>query len=92
MPWKLFPSGALVSGVQATWPEARGDLGPLYALGLDAFNVMPRLRQLREMPDTQFYGLTGTLVMDQQTLIRQLTWGYFEQGEVVSMPMVVEAL
>lgn len=92
MPWKLFPSGALVSGVQATWPDARGDLGPLYALGLDAFNVMPRLRQLREMPDTQFYGLTGTLVMDQQTLIRQLTWGYFEQGEVVSMPMVVEAL
>ena len=92
MPWKLFPTGALVSRVQETWPESRGDLGPLYALGLDAFNVMPRLRQLREMPDTQFYGLTGTLVMDQQTLIRQLNWGYFERGEVVSMPMVVEAL
>ena len=92
MPWKLFPAGVLVSGVQATWPESRGDLGPLYALGLDAFNIMPRLRQLREMPDTQFYGLTGTLIMEQQTLIRELAWGYFEQGEVVSVPMVVEAI
>jgi outer membrane PBP1 activator LpoA protein len=92
MPWKLYPNGALVSRIQKTWPESRGDLGPLFALGLDAFNIIPRLRQLREMPDTQFYGLTGTLVMDQQTLVRQLMWGAFERGEVISTPMVFETI
>lgn len=92
MPWKLYPNGALVSRIQKTWPESRGDLGPLFALGLDAFNIIPRLRQLREMPDTQFYGLTGTLVMDQQTLVRQLMWGAFERGEVISAPMVFETI
>lgn len=92
MPWKLYPNGALVSRIQKTWPESRGDLGPLFALGLDAFNIIPRLRQLREMPDTQFYGLTGTLVMDQQTLVRQLMWGAFERGEVISAPIVFETI
>ena len=92
MPWKLIPDAPLETKIQAAWPEAKGPLGGLFALGLDAFNIMPRLRVLREMPETPFYGLTGALTMDQQTVTRRLMWGLFESGEVTTLPAVTESI
>ena len=92
MPWKLIPDAPLETTIQTAWPEAKGPLGGLFALGLDAFNIMPRLRVLREMPETPFYGLTGALTMDQQTVTRRLMWGLFESGEVTALPAVNESI
>ena len=92
MPWKLIPDAPLETKIQTAWPEAKGPLGGLFALGLDAFNIMPRLRVLREMPETPFYGLTGALIMDQQTVTRRLMWGLFESGEVTTLPAVTESI
>ena len=92
MPWKLIPDAPLETTIQTAWPEAKGPLGGLFALGLDAFNIMPRLRVLREMPETPFYGLTGALTMDQQTVTRRLMWGLFERGEVTALPAVNESI
>ena len=92
MPWKLIPDAPLETKIQTAWPEAKGPLGGLFALGLDAFNIMPRLRVLREMPETPFYGLTGALIMDQQTVTRRLRWGLFESGEVTTLPAVTESI
>ena len=92
MPWKLIPDAPLETKIQAAWPEAKGPLGGLFALGLDAFNIMPRLRVLREMPETPFYGLTGALTMDQQTVTRRLMWGLFENGEITTLPAVTESI
>ena len=92
MPWKLIHDAPLETTIQTAWPEAKGPLGGLFALGLDAFNIMPRLRVLREMPETPFYGLTGALTMDQQTVTRRLMWGLFESGEVTALPAVNESI
>ncbi len=92
MPWKLIPDAPIETKIQTAWPESKGPLGGLFALGLDAFNIMPRLRVLREMPETPFYGLTGALTMDQQTVTRRLMWGLFESGEVTTLPAVIESI
>ena len=92
MPWKLIPEAPLETQIHQAWPEAVGPLGGLFALGLDAFNIMPRLRILREMPETPFYGLTGTLTMDEQTVRRHLMWGIFERGAVTTLPVVNESI
>lgn len=92
MPWKLIPDAPLETKIQKAWPEAKGPLGGLFALGLDAFNIMPRLRVLREMPETPFYGLTGALTMDRQIVTRRLMWGLFEKGAVTTLPVVTESI
>lgn len=92
MPWKLSPESALFNSLNKLIPDANGSVGGLFALGLDAFNVIPRLRQLREMADLPFYGYTGRLSMEQQVVVRQLMWGTFDQGSVTALPTVVESI
>jgi outer membrane PBP1 activator LpoA protein len=51
-------------------------------MGMDSYNLMPRLKQLREFPNTRFYGATGTITISEQSLIRELTWATMVNGEV----------
>jgi outer membrane PBP1 activator LpoA protein len=92
MPWKLAPSSAFAEHLQLLLPGASSSLGGLFALGTDAFNVIPRLKQLRELESLSFYGFTGKLSMEDQTLVRSLMWGSFEQGEVLTVPTIVESI
>ncbi len=82
-PWLLDANDPLRQQVDRQWPQAAGSLGRLYAMGVDAFRLAPRLSQLQALPDSQVDGLTGTLSMNpQQRIERQLPWAEFRNGQV----------
>ncbi len=65
---------------------------PLYALGVDAFQLYPRLRQLVQVRNAHYYGNTGKLSLDdQQRVIREQTWAQFIRGRAYPMPTVLSA-
>lgn len=58
-----------------------------YALGVDVYNIHPRLRQLKQVKQAHFYGTTGKLRMDEQQKIkREQVWAQFVKG--IATPMV----
>ncbi len=61
--------------------SARGANGRLFALGLDAYALLPYLDWLRGHPDDYLPGATGQLVVDPFGRVqRHLTWARFENG------------
>jgi len=62
----------------------------LYALGVDAFHLYPRLRQLEQVRNAHFYGNTGTLSLDEtRRVVREQAWAQFIRGRAYAMPTVV---
>jgi hypothetical protein len=92
IPWKLAPADAFRDKIQALWPQSAKQLSSIFALGVDAYNVLPRLKQLRDLPNSAFFGGTGRLTMKEQTLIRELMWGQYTKGKVAALPMVTEPI
>ena len=86
-PWLLDSSDALHQQVVTQWPQAAGSLGRLYAMGMDAYTLAPRLSQLKALPDTRVDGLTGQLSINpSQRVQRQLPWAEFRDGQVQRLP------
>ncbi len=86
-PWLLDSNDALHQQVIAQWPQAAGSLGRLYAMGMDAYTLAPRLSQLKALPDTRIDGFTGQLSMSpSQRIQRQLPWAEFRDGQVQRLP------
>lgn len=62
----------------------------LYALGVDSFQLYPRLQQLQQSQHTRLYGVTGSLSMTAQRRIeREQIWAKMNNGRAQSLPMVV---
>ena len=58
-----------------------GSYQRLYALGVDAFYIHPRLKQLNQVKNARFYGTTGTLNIDQDKVItRKQIWAQYKNG------------
>lgn len=86
-PWLLDAQLPLRQDIERKWPQARGSLGRLYAMGADAYQLAPRLNQLLALPDTRLEGLSGTLSLSpQQRIERELPWAEFRDGEVRPLP------
>jgi outer membrane PBP1 activator LpoA protein len=86
-PWLLDPQLPLRQEIEQKWPQARGSLGRLYAMGADAFLLAPRLNQLLALPDTQLEGLSGKLSLTpQQRIERHLPWAEFRDGRIQPLP------
>ncbi|WP_370600797.1 penicillin-binding protein activator [Pseudomonas nitroreducens] len=82
-PWLLEPNNPLRQQVSAQWPQANGSLGRLYAMGADAYQLAPRLPELKAVPSMQVDGLTGTLSVNAgQRVERHLPWAEFKNGQV----------
>lgn len=63
------------------WPQAMQRYSRLYALGLDAYHIIPYLKLLQEYPYERFSGLTGNISLnDRNQIHRELTWGVFRKG------------
>lgn len=64
-------------------PRYQDSAARLFAFGYDAYQLLPLLPILRQKPDYQLNGLSGTLLMDsQQHLQRRLVWSEYQQGRV----------
>lgn len=80
IPWML-DKGPLRKQVQSLWPQAKGSLDRLYALGVDAFHLYPRLGQIKVLKYSSIQGETGSLAMDDYgQIIRTLPFAKFENG------------
>ncbi len=86
-PWLLDAQLPLRQQVERQWPQARGSLGRLYAMGADAFLLAPRLNQLLALPETRLDGMSGTLSLTPgQRIERSLPWAAFHDGAVQRLP------
>ena len=86
-PWLLDANDNLRQQVDQQWPQAASSLGRLYAMGVDAFRLAPRLSQLKALPDSRVEGLSGNLSLNQdQRIERQLPWAEFRNGQVQRLP------
>jgi len=86
-PWLLDNTNSLRQQVVQQWPQAAGSLGRLYAMGVDAYSLAPRLGQLKTLPDNRIEGLSGSLGMSPgQRIERQLPWAEFAGGQVKRLP------
>ncbi|KAA8999268.1 penicillin-binding protein activator [Affinibrenneria salicis] len=56
----------------------------LYAMGMDAWTLASHFAEMRQLPDHQVDGATGTLSANQDCVIgRKLSWLQYRQGQVV---------
>ena len=86
-PWLLDTTDPLRNQVAAQWPQANGSLGRLYAMGVDAYRLAPRLGQLKALPNSTIEGQSGNLSMSPtQRVQRQLPWAQFVSGQVQRLP------
>lgn len=87
LPWILEnldePSG-LYDRIAESWPGLHERFPRLYALGIDAFSVLPHLERLGRDADAGLTGRTGRLTLDAQRRVhRQLRWAQFVEGRPV---------
>ncbi|HHM04591.1 MAG TPA: penicillin-binding protein activator [Gammaproteobacteria bacterium] len=86
IPW-LLSGDPVRTSVEAAWPDA-GGLARLYALGADAYRLLPLLQQLRTQPLSEVAGATGRLSLDErQHLHRTLVWARFQDGRPAPAPL-----
>ena len=83
-PWMLNSSEkSLKHTVKRTWPSTADRFGRLYALGVDAYRLFPRLKQLILIPSSKINGETGSLTMNNYgRIIRELQWAKIRRGKI----------
>lgn len=81
LPWFFAGSNTIKKEMSENLTLKPG-YGQLYALGIDAYHVYPRLPLLATMANSRHYGLTGTLKLDHQTrrITRQAQWARMKGG------------
>ncbi len=85
MPWMLPDHSwqTLANQTKQLWPQRQDTLLRLFAMGFDAYNLLPNLRRLKTLPQLVSYGLTGEInVDDQGVLHRRLPWAQVVQDRV----------
>lgn len=88
MPWMLAEqnSRALREQYQQLFAEQDETLQRLFAMGVDAYNLVGSLRQQQQLPATVFYGLTGRLQLNASgSLVRQLSWAAYRNNRLVPL-------
>ncbi|MCC6207764.1 MAG: penicillin-binding protein activator [Gammaproteobacteria bacterium] len=83
IPWVLTEDSgnALKARVARLWPESFQQYTRFYALGIDAYNIIPYLNNLRQFRYEQYSGETGLLQLgDTNRVFRQLQWARFSNG------------
>jgi outer membrane PBP1 activator LpoA protein len=93
IPWKLTDNNPLQSAIKAQWPAAGTQLAAFYALGVDAYQLQPRLQQMAILKNSKLHGVTGVLQLSaDQVITRTLLWARFANGRVITDPLSVDTL
>jgi outer membrane PBP1 activator LpoA protein len=91
MPWMLVGDGRVAElrkTLQPNWPYAHTGLDRLFALGVDAYAVIPHLNRLSSENAVRFGGVTSGLSLGRGgRLHRQLLWAQFRKG----VPVLVDS-
>lgn len=85
MPWTLLKdtkNETLKQRIKKVWPNTSNRYLRLYALGIDAYRIIPELNRLRRNRFTSIQGTTGILYLDIVNRIqRRLLWAQFQRGK-----------
>ena len=94
MPWVLDQGDAVAairSAVAKDWPNNFADNSRLYALGFDAYRLVPLLYNTHQIAEPM-QGMTGLLSLGPDgRLHRQLDWAEFDDGEPKALAPVAPA-
>jgi outer membrane PBP1 activator LpoA protein len=73
MPWMLPDHSwqTLANQTRFLWPQRQDTLLRLFAMGFDAYNLLPNLRRLKTLPQLVSHGLTGDINVDEQGVLRR---------------------
>jgi len=84
IPWVLYtPNNAppLQKAINRLWPEESDQYTRLFAMGIDAFNLIPHLNHLKTYSYERYNGETGILSLNEyRRIFRQLSWARFRNG------------
>jgi len=90
MPWMLVGDGRVAElrkTLQTSWPYTQTGLDRLFALGVDAYAIIPHLNRLSSENAVRFGGVTSGLSLGRGgRLHRQLLWAQFRKG----VPVLVD--
>ena len=85
LPW-LIEQPSIQQQISQQWPD-RERYTRLFAIGVDAYRLFPRLEQLQNFTGSSVDGVTGVLQMNSQgRIVTQSSWGQFRAGKVVVDP------
>ncbi|MEY3668099.1 MAG: hypothetical protein RL572_1639 [Pseudomonadota bacterium] len=70
-PWILEQSDPLKGAADGTWSAASGPVQRLRAMGVDAYRLHQRMKQMHAFPETRLEGATGTLRMRPDGSVRR---------------------
>lgn len=91
IPWVLGDDNPLRAEAQQYLGGTRGQLGRLFAMGADAWQLSKRLPLLRQIEGAAIDGQTGTLTMTRDgTIQRQQLWARFQNGRPTLLPELNE--
>ena len=92
IPWKIAEGDPVQLSIKKAWPLSQAQMAPFFALGVDAYRVYPRLEQLKKIRTNKIFGSTGVLQLDKNNIItRKLMWAQYRDGEVMTVPMILDA-
>ena len=92
IPWKIAEGDPVQLSIKKAWPLSQAQMAPFFALGVDAYRVYPRLEQLKKIRTNKIFGSTGVLQLDKNNIItRKLMWAQYRDGEVMTVPMKLDA-
>jgi len=84
MPWTLLThsqNDQLKLQIKTVWPNTSNRYMRLFALGIDAYQIVPELNRMRRNRFTSLQGTTGILYLDISNRIqRRLLWAQFQEG------------
>jgi len=93
MPWVLDAESPqpMQRAITRLWPQSAEQFKRLYALGVDAYNLIPLLSRMSADPGERMAGETGNLRMDEaQRIHREPRWARFVEGEPLLLERLVE--
>ena len=85
LPWNFDEQLPERRAIQA-YGDAPTNYNALYALGVDSYHIFPRLKQLQNIRQANFYGSTGKLKLSENNLfIRQQAWAEIISGRAIEI-------
>lgn len=94
MPWVLSETTShrgLRNEIDSLISKAGNKHQRLYAMGVDAFNIIAALNTLKAYPYERYQGETGSLSLDEkQRIKRQLSWVYFRSGRPILLEQATQ--
>ncbi|MDG1773821.1 MAG: penicillin-binding protein activator [Oceanicoccus sp.] len=92
MPWVLRKPSAMQQTINTEIKQSK-QYQRMYALGIDSFQLHPRLRQLQETANSRVYGHTGRLKLNERNEIeRQMLFARFKRNKATIIPTATETI